>query len=408
MKNKKYLVYTENYAFGGANRYMADYCNILSSRGGFDVSVWSNKGGVTAADRLVMEGVAAYREFSFASFHNDLFSGAGSLSFISRILKKVVAALSLVYNLLFFLILLFFEKPDVVHVFNGGLPGGLSCLSLVIASAFYRARTVLNIVSVPVLKEHYLVVRAYAIMAVRLADAVVVNSNAVRDELVNGFGISASKIFVIYNGIARPGCGDPLKFDSFCGASGARPPSAAVRIGCVGRFDELKGHKYLVDALKIVKAAGRDFSVLLVGKGPLKGSIEKMIEESGLGDMTRFVEFYPGDIEDALATCEIFVFPTLHEGFSYSLLEAMSAGCAIVTTDVCGNKEAIDDGVNGFCVPSRSGEALAEKVMRYLDDPGLMARHSKAAFGKLVNKFGMKAKALSVGRFLSALRVVKR
>lgn len=77
------------------------------------------------------------------------------------------------------------------------------------------------------------------------------------------------------------------------------------------------------------------------------------------------------DVRPALRACSVFVLPSYREGTPRSVLEAMSVGRAIVTTDAPGCRETVVDGENGFLVPPRNAKALYEAMLRFVEDPEL-------------------------------------
>ncbi len=82
---------------------------------------------------------------------------------------------------------------------------------------------------------------------------------------------------------------------------------------------------------------------------------------------------------EILKACDVFVFPSHTEGMPNALLEAMAAGCAIVCTDVPGNRDLITDGETGLTVPARDSNALADAVVKLLGSPDLSDRLGAAA-----------------------------
>ena len=401
MKKKKYLIYTENYEFGGANKFLIDFINLIPAEFDYDILLISNVGGISPNE---ISGIRrknlVIRQYRFPSFHfseiipeNIIFA-----AWLKNATRKFLSFLSLFYNVVIFLLLLLFENPKIVHVFNGGIPGGFSCLSLVIAAKILLKKTMLNIVSVPRFKNQRYIIKFYSQLALKAADIIVCNSNAIKKELVDCHYLSSEKVTVLYNGINLDIKPDREQFQTFLGWTQINLKNKII--GCVGRFDELKGQIYLIKALSILDKKGYDFRALLVGKGPCRLELISLASNLGIGEKIKFLEYYPGNIEDVLDFCDIFVFPTLHEGFSYSLLEAMKAKCAIVTTDVCGNVEAIDDSINGFVVSPCSESEIAQKISIYLENENIIQRHSTAAYNKLVNKFSFNSKKRLINKLL--------
>lgn len=134
-----------------------------------------------------------------------------------------------------------------------------------------------------------------------------------------------------------------------------------IVIGTVGRFHVQKGYEYLVGAMPAILKEHPQTRFLLVGEGELLETIRASIASQGLSDNV-VLTGARYDIPKLLGSMDIFVLPSLWEGFPLSLLEASAAGKALVATDVEGNNEIVKAGVNGLLVPSRDSGALARAI----------------------------------------------
>ena len=134
-----------------------------------------------------------------------------------------------------------------------------------------------------------------------------------------------------------------------------------VVIGTVGRFHIQKGYEYLVGAMPAILRDHPQARFLLVGEGELLETVRAAIASQGLSDNV-VLTGARYDIPKLLGSMDIFVLPSLWEGFPLSLLEASAAGKALVATDVEGNNEIVKAGVNGLLVPPRDSGALARAV----------------------------------------------
>lgn len=217
-------------------------------------------------------------------------------------------------------------------------------------------------------------------MCAPLVDRFVAVSADLRRWLVERVGIATDKVLTIPNGV------DTERFaPSECGV-----PRAADRlvVGTVGRLDPVKDHVELLRAFHRVRARGRDAILLIVGDGPCRRDLER--EVIALGLEARVVLVGEGsDVPDMLRGMDVFVLPSIAEGMSNTVLEAMATGLPIVATRVGGNPELIDDGVTGRLVPSRDPDALASALLDYLDDPYLRTIHGKSARERAVETFGL-------------------
>jgi glycosyltransferase involved in cell wall biosynthesis len=210
-----------------------------------------------------------------------------------------------------------------------------------------------------------------------LCDAVVAVSQEVCEAEIRHSRTDPSKVIVIPNGV---------QIEAFTGVSQAKVealgqelgihPGAPV-IGTVARFDEQKGHIYLLDATVKILQQLPNTKVLLVGGGPLRPQMEDKAEALGLSDSIIFAGIRY-DIPEILALLDLFVLSSLWEGLPIAILEAMAAGRPIVATRVGGVPEAVVDGVTGLLVPPRDPVALADAVTRLLRRPGLCRQMGQA------------------------------
>lgn len=157
----------------------------------------------------------------------------------------------------------------------------------------------------------------------------------------------------------------------------------------VGRFVPEKGLEYLVEAAKIVADEFRDVRFLLVGYGPLKAKIMKMIYDRGL--LGRFVRFTGplnrDEVAKVLGKAAVFVFPSLKEGLPRSVLEAMACGKPVIGSDISGIGDVVTHGQNGLLIPSRNPKALANAVLTLLNDKNLTRRLGQNARRLMAEKY---------------------
>jgi colanic acid/amylovoran biosynthesis glycosyltransferase len=141
-------------------------------------------------------------------------------------------------------------------------------------------------------------------------------------------------------------------------------PGDALRLVSVGRLHWVKGYEYLVEAVSLARGAGVDVTLTIVGADTGAGdAIQYAVREFGLDEyVTLAGAKTPAGVRAALARADAFVLSSLSEGMSRAALEAMAMGLPVVTTDVGGMTEVIEDGVVGLVVPSRDPRALADAV----------------------------------------------
>jgi sugar transferase (PEP-CTERM/EpsH1 system associated) len=165
-----------------------------------------------------------------------------------------------------------------------------------------------------------------------------------------------------------------------------------VIIGTVGRMEAVKDQITLVHAfVRLARECpgGRDtLRLIMVGDGALRAPAQSILESAGLAEAA----WLPGerdDVPDLLRAMDVFVLPSLAEGISNTILEAMASGLPIVATDVGGNHELVEQGKTGFLVPRADPAALAEAMRLYVDDPDLRRQHGRAARKRSEDEFSL-------------------
>jgi len=167
------------------------------------------------------------------------------------------------------------------------------------------------------------------------------------------------------------------------------PPDKFV-IGSVGRLAPVKGHHYLIQAAAQVLTAHPDCHFVLVGEHSAEAQGEMQAQAARLGLLSHLHLLGPrDDISDILREFDIFVLPSLSEGMSNALLEAMSTGLAVVATAVGGNLTAVDHGRSGLLVSPGDPWALADAILRLIEDPALRLRLGNAARTLLCEHFSL-------------------
>lgn len=199
-------------------------------------------------------------------------------------------------------------------------------------------------------------------LASRCADRIVCVSDD-SASLCLAEGLSRQKVCRIWNGI------DTDRF-AFAG------PQAAGPAVMVGRLSPEKDVETLIRATSLVVQQQPSFRLEIAGDGISLPSLQKLSAELGLEKHVRFLGAVR-DVAGVLGRASLFALPSLTEGISLTLLEAMARGLPVVATRVGGNPEAVTEGQTGLLVPPRSPEALAHAIRRVQTDP-----HAAAAMGQ--------------------------
>lgn len=219
----------------------------------------------------------------------------------------------------------------------------------------------------------------------RITVRVIAVSEDVRDDLVEYDGIDPGRIVTIHNGIDLSRIETPMTRQEARERLGI--PDAALAIGCVGRLEEQKGHRFLLDACAALKKdPGFAFPLrmILAGDGRLRKELENHAIAVGVAPWTSFLGARH-DIADILKALDIFAMPSLWEGLSVAMLEAMAAGLPIVISDVGGVSKALGNDEYGLKVPPGDATALATALRLLCQQPerrralGVSARRRVAA-----------------------------
>lgn len=165
------------------------------------------------------------------------------------------------------------------------------------------------------------------------------------------------------------------------------PPDESIVV-CVARLAPVKGVDYLIRAIPLLSQLNNRISLLVIGDGHQRTNLEKLASELGLRDKVKFLGTLPHEqIPLYLNAADIFVQPSLHEGLGIALIEAMACGIPVVGTRVDGILDIIEDGENGFLVPPKDSEALAEAVKRLFADEDIRSRFITKGLETVKDKF---------------------
>ena len=199
-------------------------------------------------------------------------------------------------------------------------------------------------------------------------------SRHLRSWLIDEIGVAPDKVTSIVNGV------DTKRFSPTSFSKHER--SAEFVIGTVGRIVPVKDQMTLIRAFRRI-VEDRDpnwpkLRLVIVGDGPLLEELRSVVESAGLDGLVEL----PGRdemIPARLQAFDLFVLPSLNEGISNTILEAMATGLPCVATNVGGNPEIVSDGETGQLFPAGDIESLVSAIRRYLDSPELLHKHGARA-----------------------------
>lgn len=196
------------------------------------------------------------------------------------------------------------------------------------------------------------------------------------------YGLDPAKTSVI-----RPAV-DP---DFFIPAS-FRTPQAGFTVITTGRLIWIKGYDYALCAIRQLVDRGIDVRFDVIGDGPERQQMLYTIRDLDLSDRVRLLGRLPPEkVREHLWNADAFLLSSLSEGISNAVLEAMSCGLPVVTTDCGGMAEAVRNGVDGYVVPVRSAPAMADALERLARDPALAATLAASARARVEQEFTLDA-----------------
>ena len=179
------------------------------------------------------------------------------------------------------------------------------------------------------------------------------------------------KIIAIPNGIAELGRNREVGLAELRRQLGAQ--HGDLLILSIARLAPDKGLEYLIEAAAMLPHTGHRIQIVIAGDGPARERLEQQVRNLRVGDRLRFVGFRQ-DVGDLLAACDVVILPSLREGLSISLLEAMAAGKPIIATSIGSQREVASHADMALLVPPADARSLSERILQLTGDPALMAR----------------------------------
>jgi sugar transferase (PEP-CTERM/EpsH1 system associated) len=203
-------------------------------------------------------------------------------------------------------------------------------------------------------------------------------------------GLPGDRIEQIFNGVDT---------ERFRPAPARRPIAAcpfeeddAWLVGTVGRMDPVKDQATLaqafVRAIELDALARRRMRLVMVGDGPMRKNVEAILESAGMRELAWFAG-ERHDVPEVMRRLDCFVLPSLAEGVSNTVLEAMACGLPVVATRVGANPDLVAEGETGTLVPAGDSEALAAGILATFRDPAAAAARGRAGRARVEQRFSL-------------------
>lgn len=215
-------------------------------------------------------------------------------------------------------------------------------------------------------------------------DRVVAVGECVRRALIDNEGFPPQRIEVIYNGVdlARfEKVGDPAALRR---ALGRRPDDFLCIF--VARLDPIKDHRTAIRAIQEITRQRPDVHLLVVGDGPERDRIQKLIDEASLQANVHLLGTRH-DIPELLSAADLFLLTSVSEGIPLTVIEAMGVGLPVVATDVGGIGEVVVQGETGLMAPAEDFRGIAKGIMQFAGDKETCRRFGAAGRERAIQCF---------------------
>ena len=250
-------------------------------------------------------------------------------------------------------------------------------IACAIASFIYRVPLVNNEHGSAYYRTGY---KKYVMQLLRFIPKITIcNSNYVMGTIAEQFKFPKNKLVVVYNPVEKRLSKKSLIEDISIDAN-------SLVIGHVGGFIKQRDQIILIDAISSLRKKGIDAVLILVGDGPEKNNLENTSEELGVNQYVHFIG-YTNNIGDWLDLFDIYINPTLDEGFGIAVVEAMLSGVPVIAANAGALKEIIEDNINGLLFLPGNVASLVEKILALHNNFELNEKLSSSARGIAEEKY---------------------
>ena len=276
------------------------------------------------------------------------------------------------------------KNPAIVHAFLP-LSNFFGSLAALISSAKYTITSRRGLIKLNYLKKRW---RLLDKISNFLSNKIIVNSEAIIDEMVNIDSVDLDKVICIRNGINL----EKFNVKDYCindMRSALSLSNSDFAWAKVANFSSIKGHKDLINAFKNIHIKYNS-KLFLIGKD--NGTLDELKDLVVTQDLESKIKFlgFRDDIPEILLAMDGYICASHTEGFSNAILEAMASGLPIVATKVGGNPEIIRNEKNGLLVKSKDINAITRAMIKIMEDSHLSQKLSKDALKTVNQKYNTK------------------
>jgi glycosyltransferase involved in cell wall biosynthesis len=234
------------------------------------------------------------------------------------------------------------------------------------------------------------------------ADGIIFVSEGQRKRLEN-LGIKGRRSWVVRNAVAAASL-----TDTACGDLREEVlerlgiPNAIEMVVSAGRLSPEKGHRFLVEAVGMLRGGINNTHFVFCGDGPCQNELEKRSKELGISEICHFAGFRH-DLKEIFQAMDLLVLPSLTEGLPNVVLEAYACAKPVIATSVGGVPEIVEDGVNGILVPPERADLLAEAIKSCLVAPEKRRMMGEAGYQKVKSEFAFESQTKKLESIYSEL-----
>lgn len=260
-------------------------------------------------------------------------------------------------------------RIDIIHTHDrGALADAVQCRLM---GAKAKIVHTFHFGNYPHLKKRYLLMD---MVFSRFAHRLVAVGYEQAKSIQRALHLDETRLSTLYNGVEQASTESESDLVSVY-RNASRDP---VIIGSISTLTNQKGLFVLLDAASILRDKGANFVFVIAGDGPLRAELENRVQQLDLGKFVHFLGWVPNAAKELLHSLDVFCQSSLWEANSIVLLEAMSVGLAIVTTDVGESKHVIEQKVCGLIAEPGRPDSLAEALEELVND-----RHKREVMGRL-------------------------